>query len=389
MQTAPKSITKMFAKFAASEQSSAILLMICVLLALALANSPSSADYLGIWQAKIGPLHLVHWINDGLMAVFFLLIGLELERELYVGELSSFRNALLPIVAAVGGMAAPALIHLFFNAGSATQSGFGIPMATDIAIALGVLALLGKRVPVALKVFVVAYAVMDDLGAIVVIAIFYTAQLSVGYLTAALSIWALLMLLNLRFRVMSLLPYLVGGALMWALMLKSGVHATIAGVLLAFAVPFSTPEGASDSPSHRLENILHRPVAFLILPLFALANTGIVIGTNWLATLTSANSVGIAAGLLLGKPLGVLSLCALATTVGVCRLPEGVSWGHISGAAILGGIGFTMSIFMAGLAFSATPEILNASKLATLLASAVAGIAGFAWLRVSETKVSR
>jgi NhaA family Na+:H+ antiporter len=377
---ANKKIFEPFSRFVASEQAGAFLLVLCVALSMALANSPVGVAYLNFWQERAGPLSLEHWINDGLMAIFFLLIGLELERELYVGELSDFRNALLPIVAAVGGMAVPALIHLAFNAGLPTQSGFGIPMATDIAFALGVLALLGQRIPLALKVFVVAYAVIDDLGAIVIIATFYTAQLSTVYLLAALGVWALLLALNRVFRVMSLLPYLLGGALMWVLVLKSGVHATIAGVLLAFAIPFSRRNGV-DSPSHRLEEALHQPVAFIVLPIFALANTGIVIGDGWVQDLLSPNSLGIAAGLILGKPLGVMGLCLLATALGICRLPAGVRWVHMAGAGMLGGIGFTMSIFITGLAFSAQPETVNAAKMAILLASLASGMLGFLCLR--------
>ncbi|MEI7611387.1 MAG: Na+/H+ antiporter NhaA [Betaproteobacteria bacterium] len=378
-----KKLFQTFNRFVASEQAGALLLVFCVALSMALANSAVGSSYLNFWQERVGPLSLEHWINDGLMAIFFLLIGLELERELYVGELSDFRNALLPIVAAIGGMAVPALIHLAFNVGLPTQSGFGIPMATDIAFALGVLALLAQRIPLALKVFVVAYAVIDDLGAIVIIATFYTAQLSMAYLFAALGVWALLLVLNRVFRVMSLLPYLLGGAVMWVLVLKSGVHATIAGVLLAFAIPFSGREDI-DSPSHRLENVLHNPVAFIVLPIFALANTGIVIGDGWVQDLLSPNSLGIVAGLVLGKPLGVMGLCLLATALGICRLPVGVKWGHMAGAAMLGGIGFTMSIFITGLAFSGLPETVNAAKMAILWASLASGMLGFLYLRLGN-----
>ena len=219
-----------FKNFFDSEKSSGILLIICTVTSLLIANSSIGADYLNLWQRYVGGLSLEHWINDALMAIFFLLIGLELERELYSGELSNFKNALLPIFAAIGGMVTPALIHFSLNAGTPTQAGIGIPMATDIAFALGVLAILGNRIPASLKVFVVAFAVIDDLGAIVIIAAFYTAQLSVWYLIGALAVWTLLFALNRLFRVMSLVPYLLGGALMWFLMLKSGVHATIAGV---------------------------------------------------------------------------------------------------------------------------------------------------------------
>ena len=370
-----------FQKFVHSERSSGILLIACTAISLLIANSSLGPDYASGWQIRVVGLSLEHWINDALMAIFFLLIGLELERELYSGELSNLRNAILPTFAAFGGIAVPALIHFSFNAGTPTRAGIGIPMATDIAFTLGVLALLGNRVPSSLKVFVVAFAVIDDLSAIVVIAVFYTAQLSVGYLVAALAVWALLGGLNRLFRVMSLTPYLLGGALMWFLMLKSGVHATVAGVMLAFAIPFSAKADGEASPSHRLEYFLHKPVAFIILPLFALANTAIFVSADWMQELSSSNSLGITAGLIVGKPLGVSLLCWAAVASGICRLPPDLSWRHIIGAGILGGIGFTMSIFIANLAFAGHAENVNASKMAILLASLTAGIIGFLWLR--------
>lgn len=376
-----KTLSKSFQEFFDSEKSGGILLVIGTIASLLLANSPIGADYLGFWQLRIAGLSVEHWVNDALMAVFFLLIGLELERELYIGELSDFRNALLPIFAAVGGIVTPALIHFSLNAGTPTQPGLGIPMATDIAFALGVLAILGSRVPASLKVFVVAFAVIDDLCAIIVIAVFYTAQLSVAYLLAALAVWGVLLVLNRVFRVMAMAPYLLGGALMWLLMLKSGVHATITGVMLAFAIPFSHKDNDEASPSHKLEHILHKPVAFIILPIFALANTGIVIGADWTQSLSSANSIGIAAGLVLGKPLGVVLLCFVAVTAGLCRLPDDLNWRHVLGAGILGGIGFTMSIFITNLAFAGDAATINSSKMAILLASLTAGTAGFLWLK--------
>ncbi|MBL0123183.1 MAG: Na+/H+ antiporter NhaA [Betaproteobacteria bacterium] len=382
MSKVQRALSNSFNEFFDSEKSSGILLIICTAISLLIANSPIGAEYSGIWQRQVWGLSVEHWINDALMAIFFLLIGLELERELYVGELSDLRNALLPIFAAVGGMAAPALIHFSFNAGTVTQAGIGIPMATDIAFALGVLAILGNRIPASLKVFVVAFAVIDDLGAIVIIATFYTAKLSVWYLCAALSVWMLLLALNRLFRIMSLVTYLLGGALMWFLMLKSGIHATIAGVMLAFAIPFSAKDGDAASPSHRLEHFLHKPVAFLILPIFALANTGIPIGADWLQSLTSTNSVGIIAGLVVGKPLGVTLLCLIAISAGICHLPPDLKWRHAVGAGMIGGIGFTMSIFIANLAFAGNTEGINASKMAILVASLTAGIIGFLWLRL-------
>jgi Na+:H+ antiporter, NhaA family len=376
-----KNISDTFKKFFDSEKSSGILLILCTALSLVLANSSVGESYLSVWQEYGGGLSLEHWINDGLMAIFFLLIGLELERELYNGELSNVKNALLPIVAAIGGMLVPALIHFSMNAGTPTQDGVGIPMATDIAFALGVLAILGSRIPAALKVFVVAFAILDDLGAIVVIAAFYTTQLSVWYFAGAVGVWILLFALNRFLRIMSLLTYLFGGVLMWFLMLQSGVHATLAGVALAFAIPFSSKKDDEQSPSHKLELFLHKPVAFIILPIFALANTGILVGAGWVQDVTSTNSIGIAAGLILGKPLGVMLLCFVAVASGLCRLPSDVNWWHLSGAGILGGIGFTMSIFIANLAFVGNAGTTNASKMAILFASLIAGICGFLWLK--------
>ena len=375
-------LTETFTRFAKSEQFGGVLLLACTIVSLALANSPLADAWLGFWQMSAGPLSVEHWVNDALMAVFFLFIGLELERELYVGELSKLRNALLPAFAAVGGMVAPALLHSAFNAGTATQAGFGIPVATDIAFALGVLALLGPRVPPALKVLVVAFAVIDDLGAIVLIATVYTASISMTFLALALSVWGLLIALNRVWRVMNLWPYLVGGVVMWTCVLNAGIHASIAGVMLAFAIPFTARTPEAPSPSHRLEHWLHRPVAYLILPLFALANTGVIVGQDSLAQLVHANSIGIALGLVVGKPLGVIALCLLAVACRVSSLPEGVRWGHLVGAGLLGGIGFTMSIFITNLAFADHEVMVASSKLTVLIASSVAGLLGLAWLRL-------
>lgn len=382
MGVAQHKLSATFEAFVNSEKSSGILLILCTLISLLLTNSALGAGYLGFWQSNVFGLSIEHWINDALMAIFFLLIGLELERELYSGELSNIKNALFPLFAAAGGIMTPALIHYSLNAGTPTQAGLGIPMATDIAFALGALALLGSRIPASLKVFVVAFAVIDDLGAIVIIAAFYTAKVSLGYLLGALAVWGFLLLLNLRFRIMALLPYLLGGILMWFLTLKSGVHATVAGVLLAFAIPYSAKAEDEESPSHRLEHILHKPVAFTILPIFALANTAIVIGSDWMQNLASSNSLGIIAGLVAGKPLGITLFCMAAITFGICRMPAGLGWRHIFGAGLLGGIGFTMSIFITGLAFSGNTEIINASKMAILVASLSAGSAGLIWLRL-------
>jgi NhaA family Na+:H+ antiporter len=381
-------ISQTFNAFFQSERAGAILLIACTACSLLLANSAVGHAYLGIWHFQLAGLSIENWINDGLMAIFFLLIGLELERELYNGELSDFNSALLPVVGAIGGICVPAAIHFFLNHGTPTQAGMGIPMATDIAFALGVLALLGKGIPTSLKIFLAALAVMDDLGAIVVIALFYSTELSTSYLIAALAMFGLLVCMNRFLRVMSLTPYLIGGALMWFLMLKSGVHATIAGVLLAFTIPFSVQRDDQRSPSHRLEHALHKPVAFLILPLFALANTGITISNGWMQEMLSSNSLGIVVGLVAGKPLGITLACFLAVAVGICKLPSELRWRHMAGAGLLGGIGFTMSIFITGLAYTGQAEVINASKMAILSASLVAGILGFTWLKFLGMPVS-
>lgn len=375
-------LSKTFGKFFESEKAGGIAIIAATGVSLALANSPLGEDYRGLWHVAIAGLSIEHWINDGLMAIFFLLIGLELERELYNGELSSFKNALLPIFAALGGIAVPAAIHFAINAGTATQAGIGIPMATDIAFALGTLALLGSRVPISLKIFLTALAVIDDLGAVIIIALFYSAELSAAYLLGAMLVFGALILMNRAMRIMKLAPYLIGGVLLWFLMLKSGIHSTIAGVLLAFAIPFSSIIDDAASPSHRLEHVLHKPVAFGVLPIFALANTAICIAPDWSQALSSSNSMGIIAGLLIGKPLGILLLSAVAVVAGICRLPADLEWRHIAGAGLLGGIGFTMSIFITNLAFPGQAETIDASKIAILLASLTAGVLGFCWLKI-------
>lgn len=382
MSVVQRKLSRTFQAFFQSEKSSGILLIACTIASLVITNSALGAGYLGFWQSYYGGLSIEYWVNDALMAIFFLLIGLELERELTNGELSNFKNALLPIFAALGGVAVPALIHFILNRGTDTQAGIGIPMATDIAFALGVLALLGNRVPASLKIFLTALAVIDDLFAIIVIAIFYTAKLSMLYLAGSLAVFAILLVFRHYFRVMRLAPYLIGGVLMWFLMLKSGVHATIAGVLLAFTIPVSIKEDDEDSPSYKLEHTLHLPVAYIILPIFALANTGIIIGADWYQSLSTANSSGIMFGLLAGKPLGITLLSFVAVAFGICRLPLDLNWKHIFGAGLLGGIGFTMSIFITNLAFTGNAAVINASKMAILLASLTAGTIGFLWLKL-------
>jgi NhaA family Na+:H+ antiporter len=357
------------------------LLIVCTVVSLLITNSIIGANYLYLWQIKVGGLSIEHWVNDLLMAIFFLLIGLELVRELKVGELSDIRNALLPIFAAIGGIVVPASIHFSLNRGTAAQSGIGIPMATDIAFALGVLALLGSRVPASLKVFLAALAVIDDLGAIIVIAVFYTAKLSTTYLFGAMVVFGILFLIK-KMGVKSLAPYLLGGLVMWFCMLKSGVHATIAGVLLAFTIPSSASEDDEESPSYKLEHFLHKPVAFVILPIFALANTGIVLNSDALQNLAGTNSLGIIIGLFVGKPIGITLLSFIVVALGICRLPLDLNWKHVLGAGMLGGIGFTMSIFITNLAFTGNADAINTSKMSILAASLAAGIMGFLWLKL-------
>ncbi len=359
-----------------NERTAGLLLVTCTAISLLLTNSAAGAGYAALWHRELIGGSVEFWINDGLMAIFFLMVGLELEREVYVGELSNRKQALLPVIAAFGGMLVPAGIHMLFNHGTPTASGAGIPMATDIAFAVGILSLLGNRVPLPMKIFLTALAVIDDLGAIVTIALFYSSGLQWAYLGGAFGVWAVLLLLN-RLHVFKLMPYLLLGAVMWWLMLHSGVHATVAGVLLAFAIPFG--DGGPDSISWKLQYFLHKPVAFIIMPLFALANTCIALGPDWYGHLLTLNSYGIFLGLVVGKPLGIGLFCALAVGLGICALPTGISWVKLIGAGILAGIGFTMSIFITLLAFNDAEHILM-SKTTILLSSAVAGIIGYIWL---------
>ncbi len=372
-------LSKLFNQFFHSEKSGGFILIGCTAISLVLANSGIGSGYIDMWHAKVGTESLEYWINDGLMAVFFLLIGLELEREIYAGELSSLRQAAFPVVGALGGMLVPAGIFLLINRGLPSADGAGIPMATDIAFALGILSLLGRRVPAVLKVFLTALAVIDDLGAILVIAIFYSDDIQSTNLFIALGLFALLIVLN-RLRVHVLWPYLLIGPVMWWFMLHSGVHATITGVLLAFAIPFGN--GTEKSISYKLQQALHVPVSFIILPLFALANTAILIPSGWMEGFSSNLSLGIIAGLLVGKPVGILMFCALASLAGIARLPEGLRWKHLAGAGMLAGIGFTMSIFITLLAFNDAGSVLQ-SKIAILGASLVAAVAGLSWLAAS------
>ena len=377
MKKQNKKISKLFTAFFESEKSGGLLLIACTLLSLVLANSVFSESYLHFWHTDFVGKPNEYWINDGLMTLFFLLIGLELEREVYIGELSNIKNALLPIFGALGGMLVPASIYLYFNWGTNTLSGAGIPMATDIAFALGILSLLGKRVPLSLKIFLTALAVIDDLGAILVIALFYTKTIFWSNLLMALGVFILLIALN-RLKVRNLFPYLIGGVFMWYFMLHSGVHATITGVLLAFAIPFGN--GNKKSTSYVLQHFLHKPVAFFILPLFALANTAMVINSNLTAILTENYSIGIALGLIIGKPIGIFAFSLVAVKMGICQLPDDLNWKTILGVGFLGGIGFTMSIFVTLLAFE-SHSIINNAKIIILLSSFVAGFIGFICLK--------
>ena len=373
-------VTQVFKNFFESEKVGGLILLVCTITSLVLANSAFGESYHHFWLTEFSGKSLEYWINDGLMTIFFLLIGLELEREIYQGELSNIKDALLPIFAAIGGMVVPAGIYLAFNFGTATQSGAGIPMATDIAFAIGILSLLGNRVPLSLKIFLTALAVIDDLGAILIIAIFYTKTILWSNLAIALVIFVFLYVLGKYFKVKNLLPYLIGGVFMWYFMLHSGVHATITGVLLAFAIPFGS--GGNKSTSYILQHILHKPVAFLILPIFALANTAIVMNGNLAEVVTENYSLGVALGLVVGKPLGIFILTFLVVKIGWCQLPSDMNWKSVLGVGFLGGIGFTMSIFITLLAFD-SPVIINNTKLIIVFSSLIAGVIGFLFLKIT------
>lgn len=375
-------LTKTFKAFFENEKSGGLLLLFVTIISLFAANSSYATEYISFWEKDLGGHSITHWINDGLMTIFFLLIGLELEREIYHGELSNIKNASLPIMAAFGGMLVPAAIFLALNFKTATQNGAGIPMATDIAFAIGILSLLGNKVPASLKVFLTALAVIDDLGAIIVIAVFYTKSIAFLNLGIALGIWILLFALN-RMKVYNLIPYLIGGVIMWYFMLDSGVHATITGVILAFVIPFG--DGSEKSSSYKLQHFLHKPSAFFILPLFAIANTCIAINSDWHAGLNHPNTFGIILGLVIGKPLGIALFSSIGVSAGLCALPKSLKWAHILGAGMLGGIGFTMSIFITLLAFK-DPETILYSKISIIIASVLSGVLGFAYLKFVLSK---
>ncbi len=431
-----KKIATPFEHFLHAQTTTGVILMVMTLLALVLANSPLSEGYehllhtpidltVGSWQLS-NSLH--HWINDGLMAIFFFMIGLEIKREILVGELSNLKVAILPILSAVGGMLFPALIYLAINQGTEGANGWGIPMATDIAFAISALVLLGKRVPPALVTFLVALAIVDDLGAVLVIALFYTEQ--IHFLPLALAGASFLVLISFnRFGIHAILPYFIVGLFLWFFMLESGVHATIAGVIAALAIPSKpkqTPEGFSShiktllcqydevstgdvhelnehqkailrniqdridavgTPASRLERGLHLPVALVIIPLFALANAGIAIDFSSLGEVVlKPVSLGIIAGLIGGKVLGIFGTAWFAIKLKIAQLPKESSMSQIFGVAFLGGIGFTMSIFVADLAFVNSEELIFQAKVGILLASLMAGFIGYVWLRFVAKK---
>lgn len=369
----------LFEDFFKSERSSGIVLIGCTLISLILANSSAGGFYLDLWHSEVLCKPLDFWINDVLMTFFFLLVGLEIERELYAGELSDLKKSLLPAICAIGGMMVPAAVHLAFNYGTPGQNGFGIPMATDIAFSLAVLSLLGKRIPVSIKIFLTALAIIDDLGAILIIACFYSTGFSLTWFGMALLLYALLFAMN-RAKVYRIGLYLLIGSVMWICLYRAGIHPTITGVLVAFIIPFAKKK--EDCPSYRLQHLLHRPVAFLILPLFALANTAILFPASVPRLFVTPDSLGIMAGLVIGKPLGIFSFAMAGTALGLCSLPPGLKLRHIFWAGALAGIGFTMSIFISLLAFD-DPYAIVQAKMAILIASCMAGFAGYMGLRLS------
>ncbi|MCW3173374.1 Na+/H+ antiporter NhaA [Shewanella subflava] len=378
---------KALRNFLSQESAGGIILMISVALAMILANSPLSGLYEGFLntevQVRVGALDidkpLLLWINDGLMALFFLLIGLEVKRELLEGALSTAAKASLPTFGAIGGMLFPALFYLMFNySNPATQVGWAIPAATDIAFALGIMALLGNRVPVALKVFLLALAIIDDLGVIVIIALFYSTDLSMLSLIIAAIAIGLMVLLN-RKGVTSLTPYGLLGFILWVAVLKSGVHATLAGVIIAFCIPLRAKDGTS--PSEHLEHSLHPWSTFLILPVFAFANAGLSLANMTFASFAEPITIGIILGLVLGKPIGVLLFSFVAVKLKWAELPPGIGWKHIAPVAAMCGVGFTMSVFIASLAFENSPAAFgDFARLGILTGSLLAALLGYFWL---------
>ncbi|GEM79500.1 Na(+)/H(+) antiporter NhaA [Vibrio superstes NBRC 103154] len=376
----------MLKDFFKMESAGGIILVIAAALAMIVANSPLNEAYQGALHSYVLGMSVEHWVNDGLMALFFLLIGLEVKRELLEGALKSRETAIFPAIAAVGGMVAPALVYVLFNMGNADAlAGWAIPAATDIAFALGIMALLGKRVPVSLKVFLLALAIIDDLGVVVIIALFYSSDLSTTALAIGFAMTALLFFMNHK-KVTPLKWYLLVGAILWFAVLKSGVHATLAGVVIGFAIPLKGNKG-EHSPLKHLEHALHPWSSFMILPIFAFANAGVSLEGISFSTLGSALPMGIALGLLVGKPLGIFSFSWLAVKAGVAKLPAGIDFRHIFAVSVLCGIGFTMSMFIASLAFTGANADFNThARLGILMGSTLAAVIGYFLLSVSLPK---
>ncbi|REC60875.1 Na+/H+ antiporter NhaA [Chryseobacterium pennae] len=379
-----------FKRFFNNSQASGIILIFCVLISLLIANSSLAESFQNFLDKEIGthqfqlkyPVSI--WINDGLMAVFFLLVGLEIKRELVEGELSSFKNASLPIFAAVGGMLVPAVIYSIFNYGTEYSNGWGIPMATDIAFSLAIISMLGKKIPNSIKIFLAALAIVDDLGAILVIAIFYTDQIHWTYLLLSFGVTALLFALNFL-KVTKTIFYIIPGLFLWYFLHHSGIHATIAGVVLAFSIP-TNASNVEISPLEKLEHQLHIPVSFLIMPIFALTNTNITFSNDMVAGATSTLGLGIICGLILGKLIGINLFSLIAIKLKLSSLPQNSNWTQMIGVGLLAGIGFTMSIFIALLSFKGEILIQDEAKFAILIASFIAAILGFTILSISSKR---
>lgn len=372
-----------------SEAGGGIILMASAALALVVANSPFAETYFAALQAHVGPLSILHWINDGLMALFFLLVGLEIKRETLDGRLRTWPDRILPGMAALGGMIVPALVYAAVNRSSPeTLRGWAIPAATDIAFALGVLALLGRRVPVSLKIFLTALAIIDDLGAVLIIAAFYTSGLSLPMLAGAAATFALLLVLN-RAGIVRLWPYLLLGAVLWVFVLKSGIHATIAGVLLALTIPLRVSAGTPDdpeSPLHCLEHAIHPWSAYLVLPVFGFANAGVSLAGFAPAMLLDPVTLGVALGLFVGKQVGVFGFVLACVTSGLAQRPAHAGWGQIYGVSLLCGVGFTMSLFIGLLAFADTPALEAETKVGVLTGSIACILAGAVVLLAASPK---
>ncbi|PSH69742.1 Na+/H+ antiporter NhaA [Phyllobacterium brassicacearum] len=380
-------LTASFRSFMENEASGGIILMVVAALALIIANSPLSDDYFGVLKTYVGGLSILHWINDALMAVFFLLVGLEIKREMISGQLSSWSRRALPGFAAVGGMVVPALIFLAFNEGE-TIRGWAIPSATDIAFSLGVLSLLGSRVPLSLKVLLTALAIIDDLGAVIIIALFYSEGLNVPALAGVAVVFGILVAIN-WLGMVRLWAYLALGVILWILVFKSGVHATIAGVLLALTIPMRGEKGQADSPLLELEHAIQPWVGFLIVPIFGFANAGVSFSGVSLSNLADPVPLGVAAGLFIGKQLGVFSFAWLAIKMRLSERPVGASWLQIYAVAILCGIGFTMSLFIGLLAYANSPLLQDETKLGVLLGSLLSAVVGAALLRMSLSRPAK